>query len=117
DGAAVDLGGALAMTNSRGEFFLRTKHARATKLKVSFDEFTAVGQFEFVSAPSTVVPEEEERGSIVRIVVRPANVAQAKAQKERLLGIQPQGQPRGGLANAPARGVPRGSAPASLPAG
>jgi hypothetical protein len=102
DGAAVDLGGELAMTNSRGEFFLRTKNARATPLKLSFDEFIAVGQFELVSAPSTVMPAEEERASVVRIVVRPVAMAQS-GERAKLLGIQPQGAPRGGSANAPMR--------------
>jgi hypothetical protein len=102
DGAAVDLGGELAMTNSRGEFFLRTKNARATPLKLSFDEFIAVGQFELVSAPSTVMPAEEERASVVRIVLRPVALAQSR-EKAKLLGIQPQGAPRSGPANAPTR--------------
>lgn len=119
-GAAIDLGGELAMTNSRGEFFLRVKNKRAVPVKLAFDDFLAVGDFEVVSAPTTVMPEEEERAGSVRIVVRPLAAAMSR-ERAKILGIRPQGAPRGGpvkpgggaLADA---GTPRAAPPRAAPA-
>ncbi|HKO14666.1 MAG TPA: hypothetical protein VJU87_00405 [Gemmatimonadaceae bacterium] len=79
DGAALDVGGELALTNSRGEFFVRTKTRRSVPLRVSFDDFLAIGSYELLSAPATVTPEDEEHATAVRILLRSAPPAPTAA--------------------------------------
>src|SRR5206468_1871023 len=93
DGAAVNVGGELAMTNSRGEFFVRTKGHRALPLRVSFDDFIAVGSYDLVRSPETVVPAEEDRAEPVEIVLRPVTLARQQ-NPSRSYGVRPQGTPR-----------------------
>jgi hypothetical protein len=70
DGAAMKIGGAIATTNSRGEFFVRTRNRRRVALHVSFDDFLAAGSYEVLSAPDSVTPSTESESVPVRIVLR-----------------------------------------------
>jgi hypothetical protein len=110
DGAAVDLGGELAMTNSRGDFFLRTKHREAVPVKLSFDDFLAVGHYELVSAPERALPSDEDHAELVEIVVRSVGAA---ASPPDLHGLVQQGSVRGPL--APRGGGEPRDAPAAAP--
>jgi hypothetical protein len=70
EGAAIDLNGQLVFTNSKGEFFLRTRRPERFALTVSLDEFLLPGQWEVVTAPAEVKAEPEEGGSGVEVVLR-----------------------------------------------
>ena len=72
DGAAIDVGGELALTNSRGEFFVRTKTRRIVPIRVSFDDFLAIGSYELLSAPASATPADEDHASPVQIILRGA---------------------------------------------
>jgi hypothetical protein len=66
-GAVVQIGGEVVVTNDEGRFFLRTaRHERLT-LRVITQEFLAPGRFTVVSAPETVTPGPEE-GSIPLVI-------------------------------------------------
>jgi hypothetical protein len=60
----------LVFTNSKGEFFLRTRRPERFALTVSLDEFLLPGQWEVVTAPAEVKAEPEEGGSGVEVVLR-----------------------------------------------
>lgn len=70
DGAAIDIGGDHAHTNSRGEFFVRVKSRAQTSLRVAFEDFLAVGSYAVLSAPAAVVSDDEDHALPVRIVLR-----------------------------------------------
>jgi hypothetical protein len=70
EGAALDVGGEVALSNSRGEFFVRTRSTRAIPLTVLFDEFVVPGVFEVVSAPTQVTPTVEDRAETVVVILR-----------------------------------------------
>jgi hypothetical protein len=77
EGAAVDLSGEMAFTNSRGEFFVRVRRPQRYALAVPLDEFLLPGRWEVVAAPSEAIAESEERARPVEIVLR--RVRQAPA--------------------------------------
>jgi hypothetical protein len=112
EGAALDVGGEIVTTNSRGEFFVRTKNRRQLPLRVAFDDFLAVGNFEIMSAPGSVTPGEEDRAEPIRVVLRAVNATAEPEPAKRLLGIQPQGAPRARSA-PPRSAVPLPSAATS----
>ena len=70
DGAAVEIGSAVVVTDSRGRFFVRTSSRREAPVRVLLDEFLATGQFEVVSSPPTAKPLLERESIPLRIVVR-----------------------------------------------
>jgi hypothetical protein len=70
EGAAVEVGGEIAFTDSRGAFFLRVRHPKAHELRVRPEEFLLPGRWEVVSAPAEVTAEPEDRARGVRIVLR-----------------------------------------------
>jgi hypothetical protein len=70
EGAAIDVGGDVVLTNSRGEFFVRVSRRQARTIRVALDEFLAAGQFEIVEAPQTVQASDEDSATPVRIVLR-----------------------------------------------
>jgi hypothetical protein len=70
EGAAIDIGGTVVLTNSRGEFFVRTGRRSARSVRVLRDEFLAAGSFEVVNAPASVEAADEETALPVRIVLR-----------------------------------------------
>jgi hypothetical protein len=77
EGAAVDLSGEMAFTNSRGEFFVRVRRPQRYALAVPLDEFLLPGRWEVVAAPSEAIAESEERARPVEIILR--RVRQAPA--------------------------------------
>jgi len=70
DGAALEIGGELLYTDSRGHFFVRRAVPRALPLRVVLDDFLVPGAFEVVRAPATVTPAREGRGDRITIVLR-----------------------------------------------
>jgi hypothetical protein len=70
EGAAIDVGGTVVLTNSRGEFFVRVARRQTQPLRVLLDEFLAAGPFEVVSTPVSVEPADEDGAVPVRIVLR-----------------------------------------------
>jgi outer membrane protein OmpA-like peptidoglycan-associated protein len=83
EGAALHLGGEVAFTNSRGEFFLRVRRPQRYPLEVNLAEFLLPGRWEVASAPADAVAEAEERAAGLEIVLRrvplPAPVPSAPA--------------------------------------
>ena len=70
EGAAVDLGGEMAFTNSQGEFFVRVRRPSRLRLEVQLREFLFAGRWEVVTAPSEVSGEPEDRARGVEIILR-----------------------------------------------
>lgn len=70
EGAAVELGGELTFTNSRGEFFLRTRRPHRLPLSVELDQFLLPGAWQVVSAPEEVQAEPEDRAAAIEIILR-----------------------------------------------
>jgi hypothetical protein len=70
EGAALDLNGAVVYTNSAGEFFLRGKHPQQYIVKVLLGEFLLPGDWEVVSATSSVTAADERRAVPLVIVLR-----------------------------------------------
>ena len=70
DGAAIEVGGALVFTDSRGRFFVRRPTSRDVSVRVVLDEFLATGRFEVVSVPASASPRTERQSAPMRIVVR-----------------------------------------------
>ncbi|HUR94852.1 MAG TPA: carboxypeptidase-like regulatory domain-containing protein [Gemmatimonadales bacterium] len=70
EGAAVDLSGEMAFTNSRGEFFVRVRRPQRYALSVPLDDFLLPGRWEVVTAPTETIAESEERAQAVEIVLR-----------------------------------------------
>jgi hypothetical protein len=75
EGAAVELSGEMAFTNSRGEFFVRVRRPQRYALTIPLDDFLLPGRWEVVTAPSEAIAESEDRAQAVEIIlkrVRPA---------------------------------------------
>ncbi len=70
EGAALLIGGELAVTDSEGHFLVRMKKPVSLDLQVAFDEFTASGSYVTVSAPTTVKATNEETAQDYTIVLR-----------------------------------------------
>ena len=70
DGAAIDVGGTTAFSDSRGRFFVRLSSKRAIPIRVALDEFIADGQYELVNAPASATPRAERESAPIRVVVR-----------------------------------------------
>ncbi|HEX4932848.1 MAG TPA: hypothetical protein VFV33_06705, partial [Gemmatimonadaceae bacterium] len=70
EGAAVEVGGEVVYTDSRGRFFVRRPGASPLALRVVLDDFLVPGTFEVVQAPRAVTPTRDERLAPVTIVVR-----------------------------------------------
>jgi hypothetical protein len=69
-GAAIRIGTEVAVTDSEGNFLIRLKRPGELKLQVAFDEFTAPGSYETVSAPSTVKAMREDNAQEYKIVLK-----------------------------------------------
>ncbi|MEP6687538.1 MAG: carboxypeptidase-like regulatory domain-containing protein [Gemmatimonadales bacterium] len=89
EGAAVELNGEAAFTNSRGEFFLRVRRPQRYALTVPLDDFLLPGHWEVVAAPSEAIAESEDQARSIEIVLRrvpqappPAEPALPKAAPE-----------------------------------
>jgi hypothetical protein len=70
EGAAVKIDKNVLLTNSSGEFFLRTKRAGSYRLEIALEEFANAARFELVSAPAEVHSAREENASTVSIVLK-----------------------------------------------
>lgn len=70
EGAAIALGGEMAFTNSRGEFFVRVRRPQRLEVSVSLNEFLLPGQWAVVEAPAEFVAEPEDRARGLEIVLR-----------------------------------------------
>jgi len=80
EGAAIALGGDMAFTNSRGEFFVRVRRPQRVPVSVSLDEFLLPGHWVVVDAPAEFVAEPEDRAQGLAIILRRAEqVAPAPA--------------------------------------
>ncbi len=75
EGAAIGIGGEVAFSNSRGEFFVRARRPQRYDISVSLEEFLLPGQWEVVSAPSQVTAEPEDRSHGFEIILRRAQPA------------------------------------------
>ena len=72
EGAAVSLGGDMAFTNSRGEFFVRVRHPERYQISVPLEEFLLPGRWEVVAAPAETVAEPENSAHGIEIILRRA---------------------------------------------
>ena len=70
EGAALDIGGEIAFTNSQGEFFLRVRRPQRYPLAVKLDEFLLPGRWELAAAPADVRADAEARAQAAEIVLR-----------------------------------------------
>ena len=70
EGAAINIDKNLLITNSSGEFFLRTKQAGSYRLEVVFEEFINVAPFELVSAPAEVHSARDGNAQLVSVMVK-----------------------------------------------
>jgi len=70
EGAAVNLNGEMAFTNSRGEFFVRVRRPQRYALTIPLDDFLLPGHWEIVTAPSEAIAESEDRAQAVEIILR-----------------------------------------------
>jgi len=75
EGAAIALGGEMAFTNSRGEFFLRARRPQRMEVRVSLDEFLLPGHWAVVEAPAEFSAEPEDRARGMEIILRRAQSA------------------------------------------
>ena len=70
EGAALDVGGEIAFTNSRGEFFVRVRRPQWYDLAVRVEEFLLPGRWEVVTAPARTQAEPEEAAHGVEVQLR-----------------------------------------------
>jgi hypothetical protein len=70
-GAAIKVDGDLVYTDSDGYFFVRKPKGHVCKIEVATSEFVTALPYTVVSAPETLEPQPEGRGSGAMIVVRP----------------------------------------------
>jgi len=70
EGAAVEIGGELAFTNSQGTFDVRLRKNQTVPFAVALNEFVVPGRYEVVSAPDRVVPALDGAQKDYTIVVR-----------------------------------------------
>lgn len=70
DGAALEIGGELVYTDSRGNFFQRHPTRRPLAIRVALDEFLSPGSYAVVRAPGEGTPERDDRARALTIVVR-----------------------------------------------
>ena len=75
EGAAIALGGDMAFTNSRGEFFVRARRPQRMDVRVSLDEFLLPGHWAVLDAPAEFTAEPEDRARGMEIVLRRAESA------------------------------------------
>ena len=74
EGAALEIGGEIAFTNSRGEFFLRTRRPQRYPIAVKLDEFLLPGRWELATAPADVRADHEDRAAPAEVVLRRVRV-------------------------------------------
>jgi hypothetical protein len=72
-GAVVRINDEFVMTDSQGQFSLRTKKAAPCRLRIATDEFLGPGYFEVSSAPGSVLPTTDDMAATITIRVRRSN--------------------------------------------
>jgi carboxypeptidase family protein len=79
EGAAVQIGTEVAVTDSEGNFMVRVKKSGDLSLKIAFDDFTVPGKYAIVQAPATVRATNDDAAQIYTIVLRrlPTGVSSA----------------------------------------
>ena len=82
-GAAISIEDHLLITNSSGEFMLRTRRAQRCQLQVSLDNFVNPTPFEVAFAPTEVLSAPEPTATLVRIVlnVKGSHISQSSDPK------------------------------------
>lgn len=70
EGAAVQVGTEVVVTDSEGNFMVRVKKSGDLSLKISFDDFTAPGKYVIVQAPATVRATNDDSAQVYTIVLR-----------------------------------------------
>lgn len=70
EGAALQIGTELAVTDSEGNFMVRLKRAGQLNFKVDFDDFTAPGKYVIVQAPNTVKAAHEDSAEEYSVVLK-----------------------------------------------
>lgn len=70
DGAAIEVGGELVYTDSRGRFFVRRPSRDAVPVRVVLDDFLSGGTWEVVDAPAELRPAPDDRAVPAVFVVR-----------------------------------------------
>lgn len=65
EGAALEVAGELAVTDSSGCLFVRERKPNAVAIRVALEAFTVPGTFEVIEAPASAAPDQE-----AKIVVR-----------------------------------------------
>jgi hypothetical protein len=70
EGAAVQVGTEIAVTDSEGNFMVRLKKSGEVSLKVALEDFTAPGKYLVVQAPATVRATSDDSAQVYTIVLR-----------------------------------------------
>jgi hypothetical protein len=70
EGAALQIGTEMAVTDSEGNFMVRVKKSGDLSLKIAFDDFTNPGKYVIVQAPQTVKATRQESAQEYSIVLR-----------------------------------------------
>lgn len=69
-GAALDVGGELVYTDSKGNFFHRRPTRHPLTIRVVPEEFLSPGTFEVVDLPAKVTPDRDDRANSITVVVK-----------------------------------------------
>lgn len=74
EGAALEVGGALVYSDSKGNFFHRRPTRHPLSIRVVPDEFLSPGTFAVVEAPETATPDRDGRAKPITVVVKRVTV-------------------------------------------
>lgn len=74
EGAALEVGGELVYTDSKGNFFHRRPTRHPLSIRVVPDEFLSPGTFAVVEAPDTATPDRDGRAKPITVVVKRVTV-------------------------------------------
>lgn len=77
-GAALDVGGELVYTDSKGNFFHRRPTRHPLTIRVVPEEFLSPGTFEVVDFPAQVTPDRDERAKSITVVVKRMTVGASR---------------------------------------
>lgn len=70
EGAALEVGGEVVFTDSKGNFFHRRPTRHPLSLRVLPDEFLAPGSYAIVEAPESVAPDRDNQVRPISIIVK-----------------------------------------------
>lgn len=74
EGAALEVGGELVYTDSKGNFFHRRPTRHPLSIRVVPDEFLSPGTYAVVDAPQTATPDRDGRSKPITVVVKRVTV-------------------------------------------